>query len=154
MSAVVRTTDRAIITTRVFDAPRELVFDAFTNTKHISNWWGPRGFTTTTHNVSLRPGDSWRFTMHGPDGTDYENLVTYEVIDRPARLVYTHGPEVKGGPGEFHVTVTFDDLNGKTKLTMELMFASAEELERVKKFGAVEGGVHTLDRLAEFLQLA
>ena len=66
---------RSIIGTRVFDAPRELVFSAFTDPKHLAEWWGPNGFTTTTHAFDLRPGGKWRFVMHGPDGRDYQNLI-------------------------------------------------------------------------------
>ena len=151
MSASATTTDREIVVTRVYDAPRGLVFDAFTDPKHISQWWGPRGFTTTTHSMDFRVDGEWRYTMHGPDGTDYKNLVVYHEIERPERLVYTHGSEMRGEAGEFHVTITLFDQGGKTRLTMHSVFASPAELERVKKFGAVEGGKQTLDRLAELL---
>jgi uncharacterized protein YndB with AHSA1/START domain len=80
------TTDREIVTTRVFDAPREMVFDAWTDPKHIGQWWGPIGFTTTTHEMDVRPGGVWRFTMHGPDGRDYKNRIVYTEIVRPERL--------------------------------------------------------------------
>src|SRR5882672_845748 len=109
MSASATTTDHEVIVTRVYDAPRELVFDAFTDPKHISNWWGPWGFTTTTHSMDVRPDGEWRYTMHGPDGTDYPNLTVYREIKRPERLVYTHGSERRGEPGEFHVTITLVD---------------------------------------------
>ena len=84
MTATRATTDREIIVTRVYDAPRELVFDAFTDPKHLSQWWGPRGFTTTTHSMDFRVGGEWRYTMHGPDGTDYKNLMVYHEINRPS----------------------------------------------------------------------
>jgi uncharacterized protein YndB with AHSA1/START domain len=71
----VSTSDRENVTTRVFDAPRELVFRAWTNPKHESQWWGPNGFTNTIHEMDVRPGSVWRFVMHGPDGVDY-NLLT------------------------------------------------------------------------------
>ena len=101
--------------------------------------------------MDFRVDGEWRYTMHGPDGTDYKNLMVYHEIKRPERLVYTHGSEARGEPGEFHVTITLVDQGGKTKLTMHSVFASPAELERVKKFGAVEGGKQTLDRLAELL---
>jgi len=138
---------RTIAATRVFDAPRELVFDTWTDAKHISNWWGPRGFTTTTHEMDVRPGGRWLFVMHGPDGTDYDNEVVYHEVVRPERLVYTHGPSPV-----FDVTVTFEEVGGKTHMTMRLVFASAEFRNQVaEEFGAVEGLHQTLDRLEEEL---
>ena len=138
---------RTMAATRVFDAPRELVFDAWTDAKHISNWWGPRGFTTTTHEMDVRPGGEWLFVMHGPDGTDYPNEVVYREVVRPERLVYRHGPAPV-----FDVTVTFEEVGGKTKMTMSAMFASAEIRNQVaEEFGAVEGMHQTLDRLGEEL---
>jgi uncharacterized protein YndB with AHSA1/START domain len=138
---------RSIFTTRVFDAPRELVFDAWTDAKHISNWWGPRGFTTTTHEMDVRPGGKWLFDMHGPDGTDYPNEVVYLEVVRPERIVYTHGPVPI-----FDVTVTFEEEGGKTKMTMRSVFATAESRDQVaEEFGAIEGMHQTLDRLGEEL---
>ena len=126
--------DREIVTTRVFDAPRELVFEAWTDPKHVAQWWGPNGFTTTIHEMDVRPGGVWRFIMHGPDGVDYN-------------LVYAHVSSPK-----FHVTVTFEDQGGKTRLTLRMLFETAEERDRVVKvFGAIEGAKQTLGRLAEFL---
>lgn len=140
--------DREIVAVRLLDAPRELVFDAFTDREHISRWWGPRGFTTTTHQMDVRPGGVWRFVMHGPDGVDYQNKVVYEEVRRPERLVYSH----VSGPS-FRATVTFAVENGKTRLTMRMVFESAAERERVaEKFGAVEGLHQTLDRLTEHVK--
>jgi uncharacterized protein YndB with AHSA1/START domain len=139
-----------IVIRRVFDAPRELVFDAFTRPEHITHWWGPRGFTTTTHSMDFRVGGVWRFVMHGPDGTDYPNDVRYTAIARPERLEYDHGSD-DGGDPNFSVVVTFEDRGGKTELTMRLITASAEEVRMMAEFGAPEGGKQTLDRLGEFL---
>ena len=141
------TTDREIVTTRVFDAPRELVFQAWTESEHVAQWWGPYGFTTTIHEMDVRPGGVWRFIMHGPDGVDYNNKIVYIEIVKPERLVYSH----VSGP-QFHATVTFEDQGGKTKLTMRMLFETTEERERVVKvFGAIEGAKQTFARLAEFL---
>jgi uncharacterized protein YndB with AHSA1/START domain len=139
-----------IVLSRVFDAPRELVFDAFTRPEHITHWWGPRGFTTTTHSMDFRVGGVWRFVMHGPDGTDYPNDVRYTEIVRPERLAYDHGSD-DGGDPNFRVVVTFEDRGGKTELSMRLITASAEEVRAMAEFGAPEGGKQTLDRLGEFL---
>lgn len=137
--------DRLIEIVRLIKAPRELVFDAFTDRDHIGHWWGPYGFSTTTKHMDLRPGGEWRFVMHGPDGTDYQNLVTYREIVRPERLVYDHGePE---GVEPFHVTITFEEVNDGTRVTLAMLCASAEAKAHMVKFGAVEGGQQTLHRL-------
>jgi uncharacterized protein YndB with AHSA1/START domain len=82
---------RVMIGTREFDAPRDLVYAVFTDPKHLAQWWGPNGFTTTTLSFDMRPGGVWRFVMHGPDGRDYQNRITYEEVVPPQRLVYRHG---------------------------------------------------------------
>lgn len=144
------TADREIVITRVFDAPRELVFDAWIDPKHVASWWGPTGFTTTIHHMDVRPGGEWRFIMHGPDGVDYPNKISYLEIARPERLVYDHGDE--GDPAYFRVTVTFEKLGNKTSLTMRSLFRSAAERDEVvTKYHAIEGGNQTLDRFGEHL---
>jgi len=144
---------RSIITTRIYDAPRELVFAAWSDPDRIAQWWGPNGFTTTTSEFDMRPGGVWRFVMHGPDGRDYQNRVTYEEIVPPERLVYSHGGgEEDLEPVHFRNTVTFEDLGGRTRLTMRAVFPSAAERDHVaEEYGAVEGGKQTLARLAEYL---
>jgi uncharacterized protein YndB with AHSA1/START domain len=143
---------RTIVASRVFDAPRELVFEGWANSKHLVQWWGPDGFTTTTRAIDMRPGGVWRFVMHGPDGTDYETRIVYDEIVKPERLIYRHpgGEDVE--PVQSQVTVTFEDYDGKTKLTMRMLFPSAAERDRVaEKYGAVEGAKQCLARLAEHL---
>jgi uncharacterized protein YndB with AHSA1/START domain len=143
---------RSIITTRVLDAPRELVFEAFTDPKHLVQWWGPNGFTTTVHAIDVRPGGVWRFIMHGPEGRDYENRIVYHEIVKPERLVYSHGGGDDVEAVTFQTTVTFEDLGGKTRLTMRGVFPTVAERERVaKEYGAVEGATQTLSRLADYL---
>jgi uncharacterized protein YndB with AHSA1/START domain len=146
------TDSRSIIAVREFDAPRELVFSLWTDPKHLSQWWGPNGFTTTTSSFDMRPGGIWRFVMHGPDGRDYQNRVTYEEVVPPARIVYRHGggPDVE--PVQFTQTITFDDLGGRTRITWRGDFPSAAERDRViKEYGAAEGLAQTLRRLAEYV---
>jgi uncharacterized protein YndB with AHSA1/START domain len=144
---------RAIIGSRVFDAPRELVFAAFTDPKHLAQWWGPNGFTTTTISFDFRAGGIWRFVMHGPDGRDYQNRVTYEEIVPPERLVYRHGGGEDVEPVQFSQRLTFEDLgNGKTRLTWHGTFPSAEERARViKEYGADKGLTQTMARLADYV---
>ena len=95
-----------IIMTRAFAAPRELVWKAWTDPKHIKAWWGPNGFTTTTLAVNVRPGGVWRFIMHGPDGTDYPNKIVYTEIVKPERLVYDHGGDGDVDDAQFQVKET------------------------------------------------
>src|SRR5882724_7658471 len=143
------TADREIITTRVFDAPRELVFKVWTDSDHVKHWWGPNGFTITTHAMNVTPGGVWRFMMHGPDGVDYPNRIAYEEVVEAERLVYMHGSDDE--PNQFQVTVTFVEENGKTRVTMRAVFPTKDACDAVKKFGAVEGGQQTLARLDQYL---
>ncbi|MDD9271642.1 SRPBCC family protein [Paenibacillus sp. GCM10023248] len=139
-----------LIVTRMFSAPRELVFRTWTDPAHLTNWWGPQGFTLTIHSIDVNPGGVWRYTMHGPDGTDYENKISYIEVIRPETLVYSHGDAEEDE--QFRVTVNFADRDGRTELTMRSLFKSAEDLEYVvKNYGAVEGAKQTLDRLAQEL---
>jgi uncharacterized protein YndB with AHSA1/START domain len=144
---------RSIIGSRQFDAPRALVFSVWTDPKHLAQWWGPNGFTTTTHAYDFRPGGVWRFVMHGPDGHDYQNRITFDEIVPPERIVYRHGGGDDVEPVQFTQTVTFEDLgNGKTLLTWHARFPSAEERARViKEYGADKGLAQTMARLADYL---
>jgi uncharacterized protein YndB with AHSA1/START domain len=82
------TSDREIVFTRTFDAPCELVFEAWTDPKHLMQWWGPNGFTNTIHEINVKPGGIWRFIMHGPDGVNYSNKIIYDEVVAPERLVF------------------------------------------------------------------
>ncbi len=145
------TVDREFIIARVLDAPRELVFAAWTDPRHVAHWWGPHGFTNTIHEMDVRPAGIWRFTMHSPDGVDYRNKIVFIEIARPERLVYYHGGD-DSDPGRFHVTVTFAEEGDKTRLIMRAVFATAAERDKVvNEHGAIEGGNQMLTRLAEYL---
>lgn len=142
------TANRKIVVTRLFDAPRDLVFQMWTDPKHIVQWWGPKGFTSTIYEMDVKPGGVWRFVMHGPDGVDYQNKVVYLEIVRPERIVYSH----VSGP-QFQMTVTLAEDGDKTRLTAQMLFESASLRDRVvKEFGAVEGLKQTLGRLQEYLE--
>jgi uncharacterized protein YndB with AHSA1/START domain len=144
------TSDREIVTTRLYDAPRELVFSAWADPLRISQWWGPRGFKTTTHSMDFRPDGEWRFVMHGPDGTDYKNRIVYVEINRPEKIAYRHGGEDEHAYVQFTSTVTFTEEQGKTRVTLRALFETAEARNFVaEKHGAVEGAKQTLERLAE-----
>jgi uncharacterized protein YndB with AHSA1/START domain len=143
---------RAIVGTREFDAPRALVFSAWTDPKHLAQWWGPHGFTTTTHSFDFRPGGIWRFVMHGPDGRDYQNRITFEEIVPPERIVYRHGGGDDVEPVQFRTTVMLEDLGGRTRVTWRGVFPSAAERDRViKDHGADKGLAQCMARLADFV---
>ncbi|HSY16938.1 MAG TPA: SRPBCC family protein [Candidatus Acidoferrales bacterium] len=148
------TSDREIIITREFQAPRELVWEAMTNPKHVVNWWGPRGFSTTIETMDFRVGGAWKHVMQGPDGTKYPNHSVFEEIVKPERIAYSHGGHREGGPGvRFKSTWSFDALTAdKTRVTIRMVFPTAGERDFVvKEFGAVEGGKQTLERMGEHL---
>ena len=139
---------------RLLNAPRELVWAAWTRPEHITHWWGPVGFSTTTHEMNLKPGGVWRFMMHGPDGRDYPNKIIFIEVIKPELLVYKHSGEEHTEDINFNVTVMFEKQGNKTLLSMRSVFESAEELERVvREFGAKEGMTQTVSRLEEYLEL-
>src|ERR1022692_483990 len=119
------TSDRELIFTRVFDVPREIVFQAWTDPKHVAQWWGPTGFTTTISEMNVTPGGVWRLAMRGPDGVDYNNRIVFLEVVKPERLVYKHDPEKGTEPANVQVTVTFAVQGGKTAVTMRMLFPSA-----------------------------
>jgi len=144
---------RSIVGTRVLDAPRARVFSVWTDAKHLAQWWGPNGFTTTTQAFDFRPGGVWRFVMHGPDGRDYQNRITFDEIVSLERIVYRHGGGDEVEPVQFTQTVTFRDLgNGQTFLTWHGTFPSAAERARViRDYGADKGLVQTMARLDDYV---
>jgi uncharacterized protein YndB with AHSA1/START domain len=150
--AAERNEDRELLFTREFDAPRELVWDAWTQPQHVTQWWGPTGFTSTIHEMAVQPGGVWRLTMHGPDGTDYPNKIVFVEVVKPERLVYDHSGDSEDDPTHFHVVLTFEEHGGGTKLTMHMQFPTAEELrQKIEEFGALEGAKQHLERLRQYL---
>jgi uncharacterized protein YndB with AHSA1/START domain len=148
----VSTAGREIIISRLLNAPPELVFETWTDPKHLIHWYGPNGFTLTSKEMEVKKGGSWKFTMHGPDGRDYPNRVIFIDVVKPEKLVYRHSGDDDTEDVDFHTTVTFEKQGNQTKLTMHSVFSSAEELERVnREYGAIEGGKQTVNRLAEYL---
>ena len=146
------TADREIVTSRVFDAPRELVFQAWTKPEHIVNWWGPKGFSTKIFSMDVRPGGVWRLVMRGPDGRDYHNHIVFLEVVEPERLVFKHEPDADCEPVNFQTTVLFDAVGTQTKVTMTQLFPAAEIRNLViEKYGALEGAQQTFQRLADLL---
>jgi uncharacterized protein YndB with AHSA1/START domain len=145
-------TDREIVITRTIDAPRELVFEAFTDVRHLSQWWGPNGFTTTTRAFEFREGGSWDFVMHGPDGTDYPNWITWCEVIRPERIALMHGDHADD-PDAFESVLTFEARGDMTEVVMRSIFPTAELRDQaVKEYHAIEGGEQTLGRLADYVE--
>lgn len=137
--------------TRVFDAPVKTVWEAWTDPKQVAQWWGPRGFTLTTHSKDLKPGGHWDYTMHGPDGVDYPNKTLYHEVEKYSKLVYDHGAN-DDRPPLFRVTVLFSEDGGKTKMEMTMTLPTPEAAEETRKFIKKAGGDSTWDRLAEYLE--
>ena len=145
--------DREIVLSRVFDAPRELVFQAWTDPAHVTEWFCPKGFTKTTHEIDLRVGGRWRFEMVAPDGTRYDNRIAYLEIRAPDLLVYDHGRDQDDDPTRFRVTITFDEQrDGKTVVTMRQLHPTKAQRDAGIGFGAVEIGYGTIDKLADHLR--
>ncbi|MFC6964571.1 SRPBCC family protein [Halocatena marina] len=150
----IETKESSLIIRRTFAASRERVWKAWTDPEQVIQWWGPNGFTTTVHEMDVKPDGVWRFVMHGPDGVDYPNEIVYDEIVEPERLVYTHRSNEENDPGSFQVTVTFvEQEDTKTELTMRQLYKSAAEFDKsVEEFGAIEGAIQTLDHLAEYVE--
>lgn len=136
--------------TRLYDAPVKVVWDAWNDPKKAAKWWGPRGFTITTHSKDLRPGGTWDYTMHGPDGVDYPNITKYLEVEKYSKMVYDHGGS-KDRPPMFRVTVLFTELSGKTKMDMTMTLPTVEAAENTKKYIKKAGGDSCWDRLGEYL---
>ncbi|MCD9025529.1 SRPBCC family protein [Cohnella silvisoli] len=137
--------EKELVTTRIMNAPRDLVFKAWTTPECLAQWWGPKGFTNTFHEFDLRPGGNWQFIMHGPNGVDYPNKSVFTEIVKPERIVFQH---LSGH--QFQVTATFEDLDGKCRLTFRMLFETVAECEKTKTY-AVEANEQNFDRLEALL---
>jgi uncharacterized protein YndB with AHSA1/START domain len=149
--AVSLPSDREIVLTRTFDAPRALVFEAMSKPEHIRQWWGLRGHTMTTCELDFRPGGRWRFVQRGPDGAEYAFRGEIREIKPPERIVQTF--EFEGMPGHVSVeTMTLVEKDGKTTLTGRSVFDSVEDRDGMLNAGMEAGAAETYDRLAEYLE--
>lgn len=139
-----------IVLTREFDAPRELVFEVYTDPRAIPNWWGPRRLTTTVDRMDVRPGGAWRFVQRDAGGNEFAFHGVYHDVVPPERLVQTF--EFEGMPGQVVLeTATFEDLGGRTRLTTTSVFQTVEERDGMVASGMEEGAVESMDRLEELL---
>jgi uncharacterized protein YndB with AHSA1/START domain len=140
------TTGREIAATRLFSAPRALVWETWTKIEHLAQWWGPFGFTITTQQFDPRPGGIWKFVMHGPDGVDYDNEIIYDEVLRPVRIVYTHTSP------HFQSTATFTERGDATEVSVRMLFDSAADRDQtIAVYHADEGLQQTLERLGQRL---
>jgi uncharacterized protein YndB with AHSA1/START domain len=142
-------TDREIVVTRVFDAPRHLVFDAFTKPELLKRWFGPRGWSLTVCEVDLRVGGTFRFILRGPDGKEMGMRGVYREIVAPERSV--HMESFDDYPGESQVTTVLAERGGKTTLTATVLYPSQEIRDIVIKSGMEHGAAESYDKLAELL---
>jgi uncharacterized protein YndB with AHSA1/START domain len=144
--------DREIVMTRMFDAPRDLVFEAHSSCEHLSRWWGPRRYEIVGCEVDFRRGGKWRIVHRGPDGEEYGFHGEYREIVRPERIVWTF--EFEGMPGSVSVeTMTLEEHDGKTTFTATSVFDTVEERDGMLKSGMESGAAETMERLDEYLEV-
>ena len=143
--------DRELMVSRLIEGPRDVVFEAFTEVRHLSRWWGPDGFTTTTRAFEFSEGGVWEFTMHGPDGTDYPNWIQWMEIRPPEVIVLRHG-EGPDDPEQFSSTFIFEEGTDATRVTLRSEFKTKALRDRAaEEYGAIEGANQTLDSLATYV---
>ena len=141
------TRDRELVISKMLNAPVELVWETWTNSKHIAKWWGPDGFTNTIHKMEVKPGGEWDLVMHGPDGTDYKNKSIFKEIVPFKKIVYEHvtGPK-------FTATVEFESKGEQTHIKWQMLFETAEEfIQTVKTFKADQGLKQNVAKLDKYL---
>jgi uncharacterized protein YndB with AHSA1/START domain len=145
--------DREIIITRLVDAPRSLVFEAWTDPAQLPAWFGPEGFAIETKAIDIRVGGQWRFDMIAPDGTRYGNRMSFLRLEAPALIEVDHGSDRDEDPSAFRMLLTFDEqANGKTIVTLRQMHPTKARRDETIGFGAFEYGGQTLDKLARHVE--
>jgi uncharacterized protein YndB with AHSA1/START domain len=143
--------EHEISLSRDFDAPRELVFEAFSKPEHVARWWGQKDSTLPVCEMDFRPGGAWRFVEHAADGNDYGFRGEYRDIVRPERITWTF--EFEGAPGHIVVeTMTFEDLGGRTRIIGTSVFDTVEDRDEMYNSGMARGASEAYDRLDVVLQ--
>jgi uncharacterized protein YndB with AHSA1/START domain len=152
-STATASAQRELVITRIFDAPRELVFKAWTDPQHVAQWWGPKGFTNPVCEMDVRAGGALRIVMRGPDGIDYPMKGVFREVLKPERLVFTSvAVDAEDNPLlEALTIVTFAEQDGKTKLTMQTSAAGLVPEAAQKLAGMEEGWTQSQDRLETYL---
>lgn len=138
---------------KYFDVPVDLLFEVWSKPEHLTEWWGPDGFTLTIKSLDFSNGGIWEFIMHGPDGHDYQNKIQFINIQKPKSILYKHIGDGEGDEDvNFQSRIIFETVGEGTNLIMEQIFSSKQELERVnEKYGAIEGGKQHIGNLAKYL---
>ncbi len=153
----VTTSEKELVLTRTFDAPRELTFAAYSSCQHLGSWWGPRTWPMVECTMDFRVGGVWHYCLRGPDeGDESWGRAVFEEIVEPERIVYIDAfSDADGNVNEempqTRSSVEFGDADGKTRLTLRATYPSAADLEQVLEMGMVDGITETLDRLDEYL---
>ena len=144
-------TDREIVMTRVFDAPRARVFEAFSTPELLRRWFGPRGWSLSVCDIDFRVGGAWRFVLRGPDGTEMGMRGRYREIEAPTRTVHTESFDDFSEAGESIVAADFGEADGRTTLTATVTYPSREVRDAVLNSGMEHGAAESYDKLAELL---
>jgi len=145
--------DREIVLSRVISAPRNIVFSAWADPKHLPKWFGPAGFKIETKEIDIRVGGLWRFDMIAPDGRRYTNRMQFRRIEPPSLIEFDHGADDTDDPGLFRTTITFDEQSdGKTVITLRQLHPTKAHRDSAIGFGAVEYGYQTLEKLARHVE--
>jgi uncharacterized protein YndB with AHSA1/START domain len=138
--------DIEIVSTRIFNVKQKLMFKAWSDPNHLKNWWGPEGFTNTFEEFDFKPGGRWKFIMHGPDGTDYENESVFTAISEPDMIGWDH---ISGH--KFKVQVHLQQQGIRTKVTFKMVFESERECQKLKGI-IVPSNEQNFDRLEKELE--
>ncbi len=139
---ITTTPDCEIVSSRIFDAQRTLVYRAWADPNHLKNWWGPAGFSNTFNEFDFRVGGKWRFIMHGPEKGNYANECEFIKIDEPSLIAWNRISKPL-----FQVVATFEEVSAdKTKLVFKMLFNTADECRKVKVF-AVDKNEENFDKL-------
>lgn len=145
--------DREIVLSRVIDARRDVVFSAWTDPKHLPNWFGPAGFKVETKAIDVRVGGLWRFDLIAPDGQLWSSRMRFLRIEPPTLIEFDHGADIDDDPTRFRTTLTFDEQDdGKTVITLRQLHPTKAQRDTGIGFGAVEYGYQTLDKLARHVE--
>ena len=140
--------DTEIISTRIFNVPRELLFRAWAEPEHLKNWWGPAGFTNTFHEFDFRVGGRWRFTMHGPEKGNYQNECEFIKIEEPSLIAWKRHSQPL-----FRVVAVFEEVPAdKTKLVFKMLFHTVEECKKLRPY-VVDKNEENFDKLEKELDI-
>lgn len=150
---VSRPSGREVVFSRLIAAPVALVWEMWSDLRHLHEWFGPAGYTTTTEEFSFAPGGVWRFTMHGPDGNDCPNRIVFRTIEPMTRIAYANTWDAPGAPLDFTAEVTLAADGKGTRLTLHMTFADDAAMRTaVERYGVVRGGTETFERLVQYVR--